>query len=253
MKRLAAWLLAILMMLSAAHADIAWDTAPAAVQTHLQPYIARVNEVLADSNAGAVDTAYELYPAFASLGVDGVALPDDPLASITLPVQLQFSLSDAGLYSLTLRVSDLGRFAPVAAACLHASSPTGIPLEYARSVASAYAKIALDDVGSSITHAFEEQITDLQGNQPRAYFAYYPNQYGDGVTWMQLTLIFPLPGHEGGALVLNPDPASSGAYIDPEADPDFEGFLPAPEGSFEHYETFASPTPEPDSAAMERW
>ncbi len=262
MKRLAALLLAILMMPAAALADIAWHSAPPAVQQHVQPYVRAVNAVLSELDAGVVDMAYEVYPAFVSLGIDGIALPDDPSATLVLPVEMQFSLSTEGLYSLTLRVSDIDRFADVAAACLHACSPAGIPLERAQAIARSYASVALADrsamqrdPATAITNSFEEEVVDLQGNQPRAYFAYWPDQYGDGVTWLQMTLIFPLPGSTGGALVLSttPEPGTEDHFIDPDADSDYEGYLPAPNENVNHLETFATPTPEPDSAAMERW
>ena len=95
-----------------------------------------------------------------------------------------------------------------------------------------------------MTHAFEEEVNDLQGSQPRAYFAYYPNQYGDGKSWLQMTLIFARPGSAGGALSV------AGSTPPPDkGDVEYEGYFS--QDNYTHLETFATPTPEPDSAAME--
>ncbi len=261
MKRLAALLLTILMTASAALAEIDWASAPAPVQTHLAPYIAQVNGLLAQDGSGVIDMAYEVYPAFVSLGMNGVALPDDPLSGETLPVEMQFNLSSEGLYSLRLSMSDIDRFASVAAACIHAASPASVSLATALTVTRSYAAVAISDRADALrdpaatTHAYEEDVVDLQGDAPRAYFAYAPNKYGDGTPWLQMTLIFPRAGSTGGSLIVSvtPAPGQDTGYIDPEADPDYEGYLPAPGDNVNHLETFATPTPEPDSAAMERW
>ena len=96
-----------------------------------------------------------------------------------------------------------------------------------------------------MTHSFEEEVIDLQGSQPRAYFAYYPNQYGDGKSWLQMTLIFARPGSEEAGLSL------ADATPAPHADEEYEGYFS--HDNYTHLEIFATPTPEPDSAAMEGW
>jgi hypothetical protein len=94
-----------------------------------------------------------------------------------------------------------------------------------------------------MTHSFEENVVALQGSQPRAYFAYYPNQYGDGKSWLQMTLIFARPGsNEAGLALADATPA-------PNTDEEYEGYFS--QDNYTHLEVFASPTPEPDSAAME--
>ena len=102
-----------------------------------------------------------------------------------------------------------------------------------------------DQASGDMTHSFEETVSDLQSDQPRAYFAYYPNQYGDGRHWLQMTLIFARPGSEGGGIVL------ADATPAPSTDEEYEGYFS--QDNYSHLEIFATPTPEPDSAAMERW
>ena len=79
--RRAALLVLMTMLVCAvawASGDIDWDT-PAAGQNlsgnaaveMLKDYIRRVNETLISSGAGKIDPCYELYPTFASLGLNG--------------------------------------------------------------------------------------------------------------------------------------------------------------------------------------
>lgn len=241
MKKLAALLLCLLMMTSAL-AEIEWPAALTSGQAALRNYVDTVNLTLAQQSAGVIDMQYELYPAFASLGMDGKDTPET--------VELQFRLGDGGLHSLTLRICDPDKFEKVAAACL-ASSASAISLDAALTLTKSYADILRKDLNDkqstpeeAMTHSFEEAVNDLQGSQPRAYFAYYPNQYGDGNHWLQMTLIFARPGSSSSELTV------AGATPPPAAtDEEYEGYFS--QDNYNHLEIFTTPTPEPDSAAME--
>lgn len=236
-KRLAALLLCLLMM-SCACAEIEWPVAMTSGQAALRNYVDTVNLTLSQLGAGAIDMQYEIYPAFASLGMDGADAPET--------AELSFLLGDGGMHSLTLRLCDADRFVKVATACLAASS-SGISLEHAQSIVAPYANVMrMDQASQTMTHSFEEPVTDLQGDQPRAYFAYYPNQFGDGRSWLQMTLIFARPGSTAmGLAAADATPAPN------KEENEYEGFFS--QDNFNHLEVFASPTPEPDSAAMENW
>lgn len=244
MKKLAALLLCILMM-TTAMAEIEWPVSLTAGQAALRDYTDAVNLVLAENGAGVIDMRYEMYSTFASMGMNGAETPDT--------VEMYFLLGDEGLHSLTLRICDADLFETVAAACLHASSPAAVALKEAQELTASYAKVLRNDLAeaksnpeNAMTHSFEEEVNDLQGSQPRAYFAYYPNQYGDGNSWLQMTLIFARPGSEGGALSV------AGSTPPPETgDVEYEGYFS--NDNYTHLEVFATPTPEPDSAAMEDW
>ena len=217
------------------------------------------NTALAAQNAGVIDMRYEMYSTFASLGMDGADMPEDPFADFTLPAEMYFTMNAQGLHTLQLRMpigiqitldeadqhvlqadaADLAHFAAVAAACLHASSPSAVSVEQALGITNAYAGSIL----ASATTSFGEEVNDMQGNQPRAYFAYFPNQFHDNKnSWVQMTLIFPLPGSADAPIVV---PISTPA---PEQTED-EVWLS--DDNYTHLELFATPTPEPDSAAME--
>lgn len=241
MKKLAALLLSLLLM-TAAMAEIEWPAALTSGQAALRHYVDTVNLTLTQQSGGTIDMLYELYPAFASLGVNGEETPDT--------VELQFRLGDGGLHSLTLRSWDADTFQNLAAACLTASS-SAVSLDSANTLVKGYADVlrgdmssAQNDPSNAMTHSFEEPVSDLQSDQPRAYFAYYPNQYGDGRHWLQLTLIFARPGSANGNLA-----AAGATPPPPSTDEEYEGYFS--HDNYSHFEIFASPTPEPDSAAME--
>ena len=237
MKKLISLLLCLLMLTSAS-AEIQWPAAMTSGQAALRNYVDTVNLTLAQQGAGVIDMQYELYTAFASLGMDGADAPET--------VEMYFQLGDGGLHSLTLRLCDADRFEKVASACLAAAS-SAISLESARSLVAGYADVMRKDKASDdMTHSFEEPVNELQSDQPRAYFAYYPNQFGDGNSWLQMTLIFARPGSAVNDLAvagLTPPP--------PTEDVEYEGFFA--QDNFNHLEIFTTPTPEPDSAAMEGW
>lgn len=239
MKKLAALLLCILMT-TAALAEIDWPPALTSGQAALRNYVDTVNISLAQSGAGVIDMQYELYSAFASMGMDGAETPET--------VEMYFLLGEGGLHSLTLRMCDPDQFEKVAAACLAAASSAITP-EDAQKITATYANVLRKDLADKLssadamTHSFEEEVNDLQGSQPRAYFAYYPNQYGDGKHWLQMTLIFARPGSADAPLGL------VAATPAPDTDVEYEGYFS--QDNYNHFEVFASPTPEPDSAAME--
>ena len=248
MKKLVALLLCILMM-TIAFAEIEWPDSLSNGQAQLKDYIGRVNDTLATLDGGSIDVLYSLYPALASFGMNGLELPDDPFADFDPPCEISFRFTSESLHSLTLRFRDADQFEVVATACLHAAAPSAVTIDSARELAATYAAVLRSDAQAELTspetamtHAFQEEVNDTQGNQPRAYFSYYPNQYTEGESWLEMTLIFPLPGSADAGIVV-------------------PGSTPAPDGSedgvwlsqdnYSHLEVFPSATPEPDSAAME--
>lgn len=239
MKKLAAILLCVLMT-STALAEIEWPASLTNGQAALRNYVDNVNLILTQSEADVIDMQYELYTTFASMGMDGAETPEI--------VEMHFLLGEDGMHSLTLRICDPDQFEQVAAACLAASSAL-VKLEDAQALTARYADVLRSDLknkqssADAMTHSFEEEVNDLQGSQPRAYFAYYPNQYGDGKSWLQMTLIFARPGSEDAELGL------AGATPAPSEPDEYEGYFS--QDNYSHFEVFASPTPEPDSAAME--
>ena len=239
MRKVTAFLLLLMMMAGTALADMRWPKLNTAGQEQLQGYILRVNENLTAQGQGQINSIFEFYETFATMGAtaaDNAEVPEG--------VEMTFFLNADGVQTLQLRVSDAGRFTSIAAACFQAVSPTVITLEAALSEASRYVQRTLDAPYT----AFEDEVNTLQGLAPRVYFAYYPNQYADGVDWRQATLVFPLPGSEDAPLAVITE---SGASLDVDGNELFSMNTRTYDDNYQHLEVFLTPTPEPDSAANE--
>lgn len=239
LKRLAALMLALTLLPLPALADILWpDQTPGQVQ--LREYIARVNQNMSALGQLPVNAMFECYPGFATLGVTYTADATTPEG-----VELTFAMYNDSLNTLQLRVSDAASFAAIAGSCIQAASPAALTLEDAMADPARYMQKALGEPANS----FEDAVDTLNGPAPRMYYAYYPDQYSDGVNWLQLTLIFPL----GGVIDALPSatetpPPQLSSYYDDNADTGFERY---DYDGGTHLEIFTTATPEPDSAAGE--
>lgn len=239
MRKLAALLLALMMTATTALAEMKWPKLTTAGQEQLRAYIARVNDNLTGQGQPVVNSIFECYETFVTMGVtaqDNAEVPES--------VEMTFLLNAEGLQRLQLRVSDPGRFSAVAAACVQASSPTAITLESVLTDANLCLQRTLDNPYT----AFEDEVNTIQGASPRVYYAYYPNQYADGVDWRQMTLIFPLPGSADAPLALTPEPPIA---VNADGNEVYSMNTRTYEEEYQHLEVFLSPTPEPDSAANE--
>ena len=236
-KRLIALLAALVMILAltAAQAALPWPAKMTQGQLELQSYIERVNANLAVMNEQQVNSLFECYPFNATLGATGM---DD--AEIPEGVELTFTLYGDTLNMLVLRVNSADRFASYAAACIQAASPNTTSLQDAMKAPSAHARAAQKNPGNSI----EDVVDVLNGPSPRAYYAYYPNQYHDGTDWLQMTLVFPLAGFGEAGVAATPAPAGGAS-----GDTENEGYFA--QDDYTHFEIFTTPTPEPDSAVYD--
>ena len=237
LKRLTALALALLFLPLTALADIAWpDQTPG--QRLLKEYVQRVNDNLVSAGQSPVNALFECYASFATMGIassEGAVIPEG--------VEMTFALSADSIGALELRVSDPSRFAAIAGSCIQAVSPEAISLQDAMAEPAAYAQKAAD----APTDSFEDTVNELQGESARTYYAYYPDQYHDGVNWLQLTLIFPLAGMQGVGVAVTPQPPEAPKHAYYEND-EYGGY--EYDGGT-HLEIFTTPSPEPDSAAME--
>ena len=148
--RRAALLVLMTMLVCAvawASGDIDWDT-PAAGQDlsgnaaveMLKDYIRRVNETLVSSGAGKIDPCYELYPTFASLGLDG--------AEFAQHAEITVNMNATGITSLVLRMDNLTNFALIGGALVQQTSPNSITLDEAVSAVQAYVRKVQESNGN---------------------------------------------------------------------------------------------------------
>ncbi len=225
------WLLCLLLPWTAlAELSIPTDTAG---QVALADYLGRVNTHLAENGMPQVNSSFGCSETMAIFGItkeDNAEIPEN--------VELTFSLFEDCLNSVELRVADPEVFRYVAAACLKAVDET-MTWDDAMKWVKHHADQAKNDPNTS----FEDKIQEGNGTAPRAYFAYFPNQWQDGVNWVQMTLFFPIPGSSE-SMTVTPTP--------PPVVEDLEGYNDIrSEDTFIHFETNVTPTPEADSPAWE--
>ena len=210
-------------------------------QKMLKTYMANVNAFLVEQGELEVNTIFDQNQQVVELGItaaENAELPED----VTVTVYLYYD----SINSLLLKVSDVTRFPAIAAAFVQALSPKTMTGQDALKEPAARAKTAAETPANS----FEDQTEELNGTAPRTYYAYFPNQYRDGVNWIQLTIIFPMEGYwneETG--VISGETETKPPSYDSDQDKEYEGYYS--NDNYEHYETFTTPTPEPDSAAAE--
>lgn len=232
-------LLCALLLPACALGDILWPADMDAGQTELKAYIEQVNQGQLQQSHRPVNSLFECYASFASLGVTA-----GDMAELPEGVEMTVTLEAGHLDTLTLRASDPGAFTALAASCIHAASPE-ITLEEALADPAYHANKATN----SPENSFEDAVELANGLTPRVYYAYYPNQYKDGIDWLQMTLVFPMPGAEGGSLYATPEPSAAHIQGDSELDADYDGY---DYDGGTHLEVFTTATPEPDSPAGEK-
>ena len=212
----------------------------------LMRYIDAVNEALDLLGAERINSVFECYDSFASLGVTAVADADQP-EDVEITVYM-----DRGLEWMELSTCNLNVFPSLCAACLAVAGGDGDHVRSYLSDPQAYANRAKKNPSTS----FSDTVYYERSTQARAYFAYSPNvygdsgsflsAYGDGKTWLTMTLVFPLDMSEGQGVQVSPVPAVQKETIRDGSD-DEGDYTPYDEGT--HFEIFVTPTPEPDSAA----
>ncbi len=234
-------LLTTLLPAAGSLADLAWKLNTPAQNT-LKAYVEQANQFLITEGEQPVNSLFEMYEKLAVLGIttrDGAEEPED--------VEITVSLLYNTINHLQLRVSDPDRFPVIAGAFLWALNPGRETRESVLSVPTQKA----NQVRKNPQTSFEDPVEELNGTQPRVYYAYFPNQYHDGVGWLQMTIIFPLEGtwDGNGIRTVVTETRAPDTYSGNDAN--YDGFFSRDD--YTHYEVFVTATPEPDSAAAEEW
>ena len=241
-KRISALLLALTLMTGSSLADLKLQEGTPG-QKSLKTYMANVNTFLAENGEFEINQVFEQYHLITEMGI--TTMPDSDMPEgVTVTVYLYYG----SMNYLLLRVNDAARFPRIAAAFRRALSPKTMTQEESLEMPAKRAKDAVQNP----TDSFEDEVEEekLNGTSPREFYAYYPNQYQDGVNWMQLMIIFPLEGswdEETG--IISSETVETSQYREEDQDAEYDGYYSADD--YDHFETFVTPTPEPDSAAME--
>ena len=235
---LAALLLAALCLwCGGARADVVWPEETAG-QRLLKQYAAQADAFLIQQGEPGINSLFEAYRSFAVFGIT-----QEPNAEVPEQVEITARLFENTLNSLEVRVSDFGRFPRIAASFIMALNPESMTLEDALRVPTE----RMQKAAKSPDTSFEDQVESLNGTQPYIYYAYYYDQYHDGVSWLQMTIIFPMEGYWDGYGILSGAEVTRGPDTYSDHSSDYVGY--DSEDDFVHYEFFMTPTPEPDSAA----
>ena len=218
-------------------------------QKMLANYIANVNTFLAENGEMELNRVFDQQNTVVELGI--TVSDEDFEPDVVVDIYMRYD----SLHYLVLRVNNPERFPQVAAAFLRALNPKTMtqeeslkkPMERAR-------KAATNPTDSFADHEFdiyaEKEQEILNGERPQTFYAYYPNQYHNDENWLQLMIIFPMNGYwdeESG--VINNEDAPKGEDRDSDQDAGYDGYYASDD--YEHLRIFTTPTPEPDSAAME--
>ena len=236
---LAALLLAALALPFSGWADIVWPERTEG-QKVLKAYVETANSFLISQGEPGINSLFEAYPGQVVFGIT-----DQPEAEVPEKVEITAKLFPATINAIEVRVSDLNRVPRIAASFIRALSPEKMTLEEALAGPTK----RMQKAAASPASSFEEQVESLNGTVPYIYYAYYPDQYHDGVNWMQMTIVFPMEGYWDGSGVLSGETATRGPDTYSDHSSDYEGYFSSDD--YSHYEFFVTPTPEPDSAAGE--
>ena len=234
-KRIALLLLAILLALPAGGslAELKLrDKTPA--QKMLKTYMENVNAFLEESGELPINKIFDQANSIVEMGItvtEETYIPE----GVTVTVHLYYDQ----LWYMLVRVdsNNMQRFPRIAAAFIRALNPKTMTQADAIKVPTQRLQKALNDPNTSFEdfeyNIYEDRETSiLNGERPQTYYSYYPNQYKEDprVDWIELMVIFPIAEYWD---------IEKGSFANDERN------------SFTHIEYFATPTPEPDSAAGE--
>lgn len=241
-KRICALLLVLLLLTGSSYADLKLrDSTPA--QKALKTYLNNVNGFLTESGELEINHIFDQQNTVVELGITSSEDAFEP-EHVTATVYLYYD----SINYILLRVDDPNRFAQIATAFRRALNPKTMTQEEAQRTPRERAKKAVQNPSDSFEDTVEEE--KLNGTDFREFYAYYPNQYRDGVNWMQLLIIFPLNGYwneETGIVDNEAGPKTQDR--DSDQDAEYDGYYSTDD--YEHLRIFTTPTPEPDSAAAE--
>lgn len=258
-KRIALLLLAILLALPAGGslAELKLrDKTPA--QKMLKTYMENVNAFLEESGELPINKIFDQANSIVEMGItvtEETYIPE----GVTVTVHLYYDQ----LWYMLVRVdsNNMQRFPRIAAAFIRALNPKTMTQADAIKVPTQRLQKALNDPNTSFEdfeyNIYEDRETSiLNGERPQTYYSYYPNQYKEDprVDWIELMVIFPIAEYwdiEKGVITdsMEDNPRK---YTDENGETIPESsFANDEKNSFTHIEYFATPTPEPDSAAGE--
>lgn len=232
------------------------DTTPA--QKMLKTYMENVNIFLQENGEMPVNKIFDQANSVVEMGitlVEDTYVPE----GVTVTVNLYYDQ----LWYMLVRVNgdNLARFPRIAGAFVRALNPKTMSQQEAMKTAverlqKVYENPELQFEDYKYDKYEDRETSILNGERPQTYYAYYPNPYNEDpkVPWMELMIVFPMAQFwdaENGVVTGGVE-TNTQKYIDENGqDIPESSFADDEEGNYAHIELFATPTPEPDSAAGE--
>ena len=245
-KRIFALLLVLVMIAGCGIADELNLTDSTPGQKMLKSYMSLVNDFLIENGDYEINRIFDETEKCVEMGVTSVPDAYEP-EGVGVTAYLNYD----GIYYMLVRVSDVYRFPRVAGAFIRALNPNTITNEQAMATPAERAqKVVSNPSDSFVDYEFDKyadrETEILNGEKPQITYAYYPDQYHDGKNWLQMMIIFPMPEYmeQGDGVIMKVE------TTDPPFDEEGEGGYFA-ENRLVTMEANPTPTPEPDSAAME--
>ncbi|MBR5960694.1 MAG: hypothetical protein IKZ98_06825 [Clostridia bacterium] len=230
------------------------DTTPA--QKMLKAYMEKVNSFLLENGEQPINKIFDQANSIVEMGI---TLTDDAFIpeGVTVTVHLYYDQ----LWYMLVRVNNenMARFPRIAGAFVRALNPNTMSQAESMKTATARVQKAYESPDAPFEDyrydKYEDRETSiLNGERPQTYYAYYPNQYQEKnrVDWMELMIVFPMTQYwdvETG-VITDGGVTNSRKYVDENGQdiPD-SSFAEDESGNYAHIELYATPTPEPDSAA----
>ena len=248
-KRILLLLLALLMLTGKGLADLKLhDSTPA--QKMLKSYMTNVNSYLIENGEQEINTIFDQMNTVVEMGI---TYSDEALEpeGVSVTVYLKYD----GIFYLLLRVNDAYRFPLIVGAFLRALNPKTMSQEESLRTPTEQAARAIKNPHDSFSEMQFDEYADKEtqifnGERPQTFYAYHPDQYHNGVNWLELMIVFPMAEYwdteEG--IITNPEETDP-LYVEEGQDTAYEGYDPDPK--YNAMQTYTTPTPEPDSAAME--
>ena len=232
-------LMLLICLLPLSACALIWPSDQTRNITLLQSYIEQVNEALDKVGGTRINSVFECYDTFATLGVTLMSDSDSPEKT-----EIVVSMGQMGLDHLEISTSDINGFAELCAALTAVAAREGDQVKKYLGDPSAY----VSRVKKNPLTSFSDTVHYEKGSSVRVYFAYEPNEYGDGQNYLSMTLVFPRELDALAGIDVTPVPTTATQAVFDGSD-DAGDYVPYDEGT--HLEVFVTPTPEPDSAAGE--
>ncbi len=222
-------------------AELVWPESVIQTTPALVEYIEQVNLALRRAGSREINSYFECYESFATLGITQMDMADS-----AEDVEIILQMHDGILDQAEIRTCNLDEMPLLVAAM--AAIASGEPWDTDLKPYLGYPQALLKQIRDNPTTTITPETVPDKGDQLRIYGFYEPNALGDGTNWAGAVLVFPRKDDYQPGIMVTPPPETSHETVHDGSDDDAD-YTPYDDGT--HLEVFVTATPEPDSAAAE--